>query len=216
MTAWEEYVDAARRLDAVRRAAAATLAEETAAAQAARDELAGVQARLVAQRTRLTDRAAEAGLRPPDTAAPPAEIDPAGSSVPVATLAALHQAHNALDAADAELTAAAEYRGLLSQVHGWPPAVRNLLVYGPLALLVVLVELVLFAAVAGAERPFLGAACGLVLPVIGFAVGWLAVGLVYRVGPDGAVDRTPVVGAIVCAAPLLLACIGFGLLVVTG
>jgi hypothetical protein len=216
MTAWEEYVDAARRLDRVRRAAAATVAEETAAAQAAREELTGVRARLVAQRTRLTDTASGAGLRPPDTTAPPTEIDSAGSSVPAAALAALRRARTALDAADAELTAAAEHRGLLSQVHDWPAAVRNLLVYGPLALLVLLVEVVLFAAAASAERPFLAAACGLVLPVIGYAVGWLAVGLVYPAGPTGRPDRTPIVGAVVCAAPLLLACIGFGFLVVTG
>ena len=218
-SAWEEYVDAARKLDAVRRATAASVAEETAAAHAARDELSTVRARLVSQRTRLHDTATGAGLRLPDVTAAPPQIDAAAGalrapSVPVATLTALRQARAALDAADAELTAAGESRGVLTQVRGWPPAVRNLLVYGPLALLVVLVQLTLFAAASGTAPSGLAVFCGLVLPVIGYGVGWLTVGLVYPAAAGGKVDRTPLVGAVVCLAPVLLACIGFGALAV--
>jgi hypothetical protein len=219
VSAWEEYVDAARQLDAVRRATAATVAEETAAAHAAREELGAVRARLVSQRTRLLDSASQAGLRPPDVTATAAQVDAtAGAlrapSVPVATLAALRQARTVLDAADTELTAASESRGPLAEVLGWPPVVRNLLVYGPLALLVVLVQLVLFAAASGTAPSGLAALCGLVLPVVAYAVGWLTIGLVYPAGASGKVDRTPIVGAAVCLAPMLLACIGFGTLAI--
>jgi len=221
MTAWEEYVAAARRLDAVRRAAAASAAEEAATAQSAREELAVVRTRLTAQRGRLAEVAGQAGLRPPDVAAEPAQVDTAtaalkesgAANIPAATLGALHQARSHLDAADAELTATEQARSVWAQIRGWPPAVRNLLVYGPLALGVLILQLGLFAAASGMPQRVWPMLCGFVLPVLAFGVGWLTIGLLFSGGP-GRVERTPTVGAVVCLAPLLLACTGFTTLVI--
>ena len=51
MSAWDDYLDSARRLDTVRREAAAAEAAEAASVQAARQDLATAESALVAART---------------------------------------------------------------------------------------------------------------------------------------------------------------------
>ncbi|NUT35710.1 MAG: hypothetical protein HOV79_21860, partial [Hamadaea sp.] len=50
--AWQEYLEAAERLDTVRREAAAGVAAEQAALRAAREELPPIRARLALQQQR--------------------------------------------------------------------------------------------------------------------------------------------------------------------
>lgn len=114
---------------------------------------------------------------------------------------------SAIDRAAAEVAAATA--ALAGQSIGpWPPGgfpvwLRNLLVYGPFAVIVLLVQVALFVA-AGVSAP-LGyvLSCGLIMPLAAFGIGWLAVGFVFAV-PGQRVDRTPLVGIVACAAPLLL------------
>jgi hypothetical protein len=222
MTAWGEYLDAARRLDAVRRATAATVAEETAAAQAARAELTTVRARLHAQRDALADAAHRAGLPRPDADPAPAEVasavnalrPPPAGGVPAAALAGIRHARSTLDSADAELATADRAGPVLGRLRGWPPPVRNLLVYGPLAAVVLVLQLVLFIAVSRSSPSLYLPLCGLALPVLAFGIGWFTVGLLYPADAGTKVDRTPAVGAAVCLAPMLLACVGFGALAI--
>src|SRR5262245_26724995 len=144
MSAWEEYVRTARRLDAVRRATAATVAEEVAAGAAARAELASVRARLAAGRDALHDAATRAGLPPPDPTPLSTDLDAANAALrpspaggaPAAALSGLRHARSTLDGADAELASVSDSGRLLGTVRTWPPPVRNLVIYGPLASLV--------------------------------------------------------------------------------
>jgi hypothetical protein len=48
------------------------------------------------------------------------------------------------------------------------------------------------------------------MPVLAFGLGWVTIGFVYG-GEPGGVDRTPIVGAVTCLAPVLLTCMGVGL-----
>jgi hypothetical protein len=52
------------------------------------------------------------------------------------------------------------------------------------------------------------------MPAAAFGLGWLVVGLVFAPGPGGKVDRTPLIGAVACFAPVLLTCVGVGALAV--
>jgi hypothetical protein len=63
-TAWLDYLAAAQRLDAVRRDAAAVVAEHKAALKAAREDLALVLAKLARHQARLSDVAHLTGARP--------------------------------------------------------------------------------------------------------------------------------------------------------
>lgn len=192
--AWAEYLAAAQRLDAVRREAADTAAVESAAVVAARDELPTVQARLSMQAARLLDSAARTGSAAPVLQPGPAEQRAAEQAVvggPAVALAALRQARATVDVADAALARLDDSRSS-SQVP------RNLLVYGPLALVVLTAQLVFSFLVDQRTRPFYAAGCGLSLALLAFGVGWLLVGLIYPNRP-----RTPAVGALVCFAPII-------------
>ncbi|GIG85218.1 hypothetical protein [Plantactinospora endophytica] len=98
--AWQDYLAAAQRLDAVRRSAATAAAEQERGVHSAREELAGVRARLVPQQSRLRALGvAEAELVP---SAP--EVAVAGQAMvggPQSVLAALREARSTADAADA-------------------------------------------------------------------------------------------------------------------
>jgi hypothetical protein len=59
--------------------------------------------------------------------------------------------------------------------------------------------------------PTYGLICGLSLPVLAFGLGWATIGFVYGGGP-GKVDRTPLAGIIACLTPVLLTCVGAGVL----
>lgn len=205
MTGWEDYLAAARRLDGVRRSAATVRAEQDEAMRAAREDLTGVRQRVTLQQARFAEIAGRHRVRLPSLSPADSDVNAAlvPGSGPTAVLAALHHARSTLDTADAELTlldgpGAAERS----------PAVRNLTVYGAFALLILVLQLILFVVTPEESLPLLAPICGLALPLLAFGLGWLAVGLVYPATP---VDRTPLVGAMVClVVPVLLTCAGFG------
>jgi hypothetical protein len=212
--AWEDYLTAAQRLDATRRLAATAAAEQAGVRQAATDELAAARRRLALQQARLADVTARRRVRPPVLTPTEAEAaaELAPGSGPVAVLAALHHARSTLDAADAGLTDV-DRPGAAGRLAGRPPAVRNLPVYGGFALVALVLQAVLFAATSAESLPLVAPVCGLALPLLAFALGWLTVGLVYPPPGGGRVDRTPLVGAAAClVAPVLLTCAGFGVL----
>lgn len=197
-TAWTDYLAAARQLDGVRRDAATAAGEQARAVQAAREELATVRTRLAAQEARLR----EAGVPPISLVPTPPELSEATRSMasrPAAVLAALRVARGRVDAADAALTA----RGLVGAA-GWPTAARNLLVYGPLALLVPVIQLVLLVVAGPGPATVTALVAGLPMPAVAFAAGWLGVGRLVPPGATGRVDRTPRLGMLVCLLPAVL------------
>jgi hypothetical protein len=198
--AWEDYLAAAQRLDDVRRAAAAAAAEQTAALTAARQELSGVRQRLTLQRARLTDLAARAGLPALSLVPGPPVADP---PTPAAASALLRAARADLDAADATLSQVDTGTVTRGPFPDWPQPMRNLLVYGGAAFLVLFAQLVLYFAVSGPASSVLALLCGATLPAIGYGVSWLTVGLLY-----GKVERNPIMGAAISAAPVVLLCAG--------
>jgi hypothetical protein len=188
---WGDYLMAAQRLDAIRRAASAASSEHAATVQAAHQELATVRARLAPQRARLVRDfgVPDGALSPHDAERAVAAQTVAGG--PAIVLAALRQARGTADAADAAMVGP----GPRAQ---WRPWARNLLVYGPFAAAVLLV-------------PTYALLCGLSMPALAFGLGWVTIGFVYGGGPEK-VDRTPIVGLIACLTPVLLTCMGVGLL----
>ena len=202
---WADYLDAAQRLDAVRRAASTAAGEQEATLQAARQELATVRARLAPQRARLVQ---DLGVPESDLVPQAADQVLAAQAVtggPGAILAALRQARSTADAADATMINDGSRRATAP----WRPWARNLLVYGPFAAAVLIVQIVLYLVAPSGSLPTYALLCGLSMPVLAFGLGWITIGFVY--GP-GKVDRTPIVGAIACLTPVLLTCMGVGLL----
>ncbi|MFC0533454.1 hypothetical protein [Phytohabitans kaempferiae] len=204
--AWNEYVTAAQRLDAVRRGVAATAGEQAQAARAAQDELAAVRARLAPQRAKLLAQGVpEAALRPA-----PAEVAVAAEAMaggPPAVLAALRAARSTADTADA-----AEHGGVPLGPRGETPAwLRNLIVYGPFAVVVLIVQVALYLT-ADTDLVLSAVLCGLTMPVAAFGLGWLTIGMAFVAPPGGKVDRTPLFGIAVCFAPIVATCMGVGLL----
>ena len=204
MTAWDDYCAAAQRLDAIRRGAATAAGEQARAVRAAREELGAVRARLVPQQSRLR----EAGVPDDELMPTPAETAMAEQAVgggPVQVLAALRQARMTADAADAALLGAggggSAGKGLRTE------ALRNLLVYGPFALTVLVVQIVLLFVASGSAGASYALGCGVLLPVTAFALGWLGVGIAFPAAPGERVDRTPLFGAVVCLVPAVL--VGF-------
>ncbi|HEU5110840.1 MAG TPA: hypothetical protein VFT95_20055, partial [Micromonosporaceae bacterium] len=129
---------------------------------------------------------------------------------PADVLAALRQARATADAADAALLGHAGSAG----GRGMPAWLRNLFVYGPFAAVVSLVQVALYVVADGSSLPAYAAVCGLAMPAAAFGLGWLVTGLVFPPGPDGRPERTPLVGAAVCLAPVVLTCVGVGVLAV--
>jgi hypothetical protein len=222
---WAEYQARVRRLGQVCREVAAADEERAVAVRAAGDQLAGVRHRLVLQQARLVDVATRARQPVPPLAPAPAEvasalatmtavpaIPPQGgdhsagpfavprSVAPAMISTALRAALASVDAADGVLTGADP---------GWAPrspGLRNSAVYGGYALLLALLQIPALLAVFRQQPAGVFTLCGLVLPVVAFALGWVTVGLVFH-PPDGMpVRRTPLVGAAVsllAAAPVL-------------
>ena len=184
------------------------MAAQSQAVQAARAELTGVRARLAPQRSRLADLGVpEAQLTPTPAELSAAAVAVAGGPMPV--MAALRQARATADAADAALVAA----GPSGPRAAWPPWLRNLLVYGPFAVVVLVVQIALYLAAAPGSLPALALGCGLTMPLAAFGLGWLTIGLVFPPDPGGGrVDRTPLVGIIACLSPVVVTCMGVGLL----
>jgi hypothetical protein len=201
---WSDYLAAAQRLDTVRRAASSVVTDQAAAVQAAQQELQGVRARLAPQRSRLVR---DLGVTEAELTPLPAETQAAALAVsggPVGVLAALHQARATADAADASMLGAG------GPARPWTPWMRNLLVYGPYAIAVLLVQMTLYAVVDTDSRYAWAVVWGLLMPVLAFGLGWLTIGFVFG-GEPGKTQRTPLLGAIVCVAPVLVTCMGVGL-----
>ena len=201
---WAEYLAAAQRLDAVRRAASTAAGAQQAAATAARQELSAVRARLAPQQARLVR---DFGVPEMDLAPRPAEVESASLAMaggPTAVLAALQQARRTADAADATIIGPAPGGGSLR------PVARNLLIYGPFAAAVLIVQIVLYLVAPQGSVPTYALLCGLSMPVVAFGLGWATIGFVYG-DKQTKVDRTPILGAIVCLTPVLLTCMGVGL-----
>lgn len=136
MSAWEEYLAAAQRLDAVRRGAATAAGEQAEAVQDAREELTAVRARLVPQQARLR----ALGVPEPELVPAPDEVAAAGRAMaagPAAVLAGLRQARGTADVADVMVTAtrlpSSVLGGTSRRRRTW---VHALVVYGPFALAV--------------------------------------------------------------------------------
>jgi hypothetical protein len=206
--AWTEYVAAAQRLDEVRRSAARLATERERARGAARDELAALRARLAPQRARLR----ELGVDDAQLNAAPEEVAGAARMAgrdATSVLATLRQARATADSADAAVLAPP--RSAAGPAAPWQ---RNLLVYAPFALVVFVIQMVLYIAADEALLPRYAAACGLTMPAAAFGLGWLITGLAFPPGPSGRVERTPLVGFLVCFAPVLVTCVGVGALAV--
>jgi hypothetical protein len=202
---WADYLAGAQRLDALRRATSAASSEHDQTMQAARQELAAVQARLAPQHARLVQ---DFGVPAADLAPQPGEQAAATRTLaggPVAVLAALRQARGTADAADATMLG----RGPAVPAQ-WRPWARNLLVYGPFAAAVLIVQIVLYLVAPSGSLPTYALFCGLTMPVLAFGLGWLTIGFVYGGGAER-VDRTPLVGVVTCLTPVLLTCMGVGL-----
>jgi hypothetical protein len=201
---WADYLAAAQRLDAVRRAASAAVGEQQAAVAAANQELAAVRARLAPQQARMMR---DFGVPETELTPHPAELESAALAVaggPAAVLAALQQARRTADAADAAIIGPAPAGPLR-------PWARNLLVYGPFAAAVLIVQIVLYLIAPSGSVPTYALLCGLSMPVLAFGLGWVTIGFVYG-GAGAKVDRTPILGAVTCLTPVLLTCMGVGLL----
>lgn len=130
--AWQDYLAAVQRLDAVRRTAATAAGEQAQGVRTAREELTGIRARLVPQQARLRALGVpEEDLRPSEP-----EVAAAGRAMaggPEAVLAALREARANADAADS----ATELPG--TGPLAWP----RILLYGAYALGALLLLVVL-------------------------------------------------------------------------
>ncbi|MGC5017524.1 hypothetical protein [Micromonospora sp. DT47] len=208
--AWTDYLAAARQLDGVRRGAATAAAEQARVVEAARGELTEVHARLAPQQARLRELGVPAISLTPT---PPELTEAARTMVggPTAVLAALRAARGWANAADGVLAA----RGPLRPA-GWPPRARNLLVYGPLALLVPVVQLVVFLATGTGPTSVGALLVGLPMPAVAFAAGWVGVGRLFRPGPRERLDRTPRLGALACLVPAVATTGGIVLAMLAG
>jgi hypothetical protein len=200
MSAWTDYLAAAQRLDITRRDATTAVAAQATAVQAAQQELATVRQRLALQRARLTDVATRAGVPVPLLGADMPVPDPPD---PATASAMLRGAVNDLDTADAALSEVDTGNVTRGPLPDLPQTTRNVLVYGSFALAVLISQLILYFVVSGPVASVAALACGATLPAIGWAASWLSVGLLY-----GKVNRTPLVGAAVSAAPVVLLCGG--------
>ena len=201
MSGWDEYVAAALRLEAVRMAASAAATQRSKGATTARTELAGLRTRLEPQRARLVrDLGVPVGDLTP-TADELAAAAAAGGGGPANRRSALGDARAPPDTADAAVVGR-------SKVRPWQ---RNMLVYGPFALVVLIAQIVLYWVAGNDARLGYALLCSLTLPVVAFGLGWIGVGIAFR-EPSRTIDRTPIVGVAVCVAPVLITCMGVGLL----
>src|SRR5262249_29639367 len=154
----------------------------------------------------------------PPLAPAPAEIAAAGTALgdlsPAAVADACATAASTLDLADRLLAnpSTVQFTGPTTGP-AWPqgeapePASqrvwRNALVYGAYALVVLVMQLIIFLGVSDEETGVLWAPlCALVFPVMAWGAGYLTVGR----GP-----RSARLGAIICFAPNLVFCCGLGL-----
>ncbi|MEU4470759.1 hypothetical protein [Micromonospora sp. NPDC023888] len=210
-TAWGEYLAAARQLDGVRRSAAAAAGEQARSAETAREELTVVRTGLASQQERLR----ELGVPAISLVPSPPELTEASRSMaggPAAVLAALRAARGRAEAADAALAA----RRRFFRPGSWPARVRNLLVYGPLALVVPLIQVAVWSATGVGPASVAALICGLPMPAVAFVAGWVGIGRLFRVSPAERLDRTVRFGALVCLVPAVLVTAGLLLVLLAG
>lgn len=216
LTAWDDYLAATQRLDAVRRQASSAASEQAGAMRSAREELARVRHRLALQQARFADVVARHRVPPPPLSPSDAEVNAAlaPASGPAAVLASLRHARSHLDHADADLAGVdLPGGGRSGGVAGRSPVVRNLAVYGAFAIIALVLQAVLFLVASERSLPLFAPLCGVVLPVVAYGLGWLTVGLVFPGPTGGSPDRTPLLGALVClVAPAVVTCAGIGML----
>jgi len=82
---------------------------------------------------------------------------------------------------------------------------RNATVYGSFAATVLVVQISLFIVLDETTLPLTGPLCLLVLPALAWLAGYLTIGVAFRPAPgQRTVERTPRLGAIVCAVPDML------------
>lgn len=198
-SAWQAYQAAAQQLDAVHRTAVAEAARHAMAVQAAREELTLVRADLAASHARLRN-----------VGAPPADLLPREGDAtaaakqlgsPCDVLEALRRSRSTLESSEAALTGKRPRRPVRISRLGR----RNLLGYAPVALAALVGQIALYLLAGGGRQATATLVAGLLLPVVAFGLGWLAVGLAFPRGPSGRVERTPLLGAVLCAVPALLA-----------
>ncbi|MFG1916521.1 hypothetical protein [Micromonospora sp. NPDC048898] len=209
-SAWAEYLAAARQLDGVRRSAAAAAGEQARSAQTAREELTVVRTGLASQQERLR----ELGVPAISLVPSPPELSEASRSMaggPAAVLAALRVARGRAEAADATLAARRRFRP-----GAWPARMRNLLVYGPFALVVPLIQVAVYAATGVGAASVAALICGLPMPAVAFVAGWVGIGRLFRVSPAERLDRTVRFGALVCLVPAVLVTAGLLLVLLAG
>jgi hypothetical protein len=198
--AWQAYEAAARQLDAIRRAAVAEAARHGRAMQAARDELSLVRAQMSASQERLRGLGASpASLLPREADVSAAEQLLDGR--PGDVLDALHRARSTLESSDAALIGQGTRRRIrLSRL-----ARRNLLGYAPLALAALVGQVMLYLIASGGPATTPVLLVGPLISMAAFGLGWLTVGHAFPAGPSGRVERTPLLGVVVCAVPALVA-----------
>lgn len=200
--AWVEYLDAARLLDAVRRGAATAAGEQASSAQSARELLTEVRARLAPQHSRLRELDVAAMTLSPT----PPEVAAAGRRMtagPEAVAACLREAAVLADTAD----------GILAGGERLP--LRSLLLYGPLAALVPLLQVLLYLLTGASAWTVVSLLAG--LPLAMALVG--AVGLAtYRIagGREGRSRRGGSLGLALGLAATLLSTVGIGLALIFG
>ena len=191
---WPAYVAAARRLAELR---AGHQAQQAGHGQA-RAQAVELINTLAAQYGRLTELARRLRMSPPG--APGTATDPAPVDVRLARAQTLMRQ---AEAAAAQAQAGGVPARLLPDV---TPRTRNAVVYGAFALVALAAQLVTIAlydqrVVADQFGTYAWSCCG--FPAFAFIAGYLAVGFV---GPprvdDEKVDRTPKMGALICAASL--------------
>ncbi|MFC3503203.1 hypothetical protein ACFOOK_19795 [Micromonospora krabiensis] len=210
LAAWQDYLAAARQLDGVRRAAASAAGEQARSVQAAREELTEVRTQLAVQQARLRERGVPAISLVPS----PPELTEATRSMaggPATVLAALRVARGRADAADAALVARHPLRPA-----SWAARPRNLLVYGPLALVVPVIQVLVYVATGPGPASVAALICGLPMPAVAFVAGWVGVGRLFRGRPGGRPDRTSRFGALVCLVPAVLVTAGLLLALLSG
>ena len=173
---WADYLAAAQRLDAVRRAASSAAGEQAATVQAAQQELASVRARLAPQRARLVQ---DLGVPEADAAA---AARPSGRWPRRPSPAAPRRSWPRCGRPGARPTPPTPPCSVPGPAAPWRPWARNLLVYGPFAAAVLIVQIVLYLVAPSGSLPTYALLCGLSMPVLAFGLGWLTIGFVYGGG----------------------------------
>ncbi len=215
-TAWGEYLTTAAALDSARRDEAAAVVAQQEATATARQEIATVRRRIEVQRARLLDAAARASMPRPGVDPGPGDREtaaamlkapePASAADPVAAVAAAVSGASAtLDAADAALLAARRRRATVGALPTWPPLLRNGVVYFWFAALT-MVALAEISHIAGSSRraDLLVAVFSVLVPACAWVVAWLSIGVLFEPDPDGDQPRSPWLGFLLCAVPLLV------------